>query len=119
MGPGSDGPRENESSHHAVLWGKLDMVIPLAAGTGEVGVGTQGRILAAHDGAARVLRPWRLWLAIPLKQREQGINHLEVSGSQSWELQPKGSAPVVHRAESGKRNNGSEGNQQDQCGPVL
>ena len=48
MGTGSDGPRENESSHHAVWWGKLDMVIPLAAGTGEVRVGTQGRSLPAH-----------------------------------------------------------------------
>lgn len=97
MGTGSDGPRENESSHHAVWWGKLDMVIPLAAGTGEVGMGTHGRSLPAHDGAAWVLRPWRLWLAILLQQRERGINtrllsssclahelsHLEVSRSQS------------------------------------
>ena len=50
----------------------MDMVIRLAAG--EVGVGTQGRSLTARDGAAWVLRPWRLWLAILLQQRERGIN---------------------------------------------
>lgn len=54
MGTGSDGQTGKENPHHTVRWSKLDMVTPLAAvavaGTGEMGVGTKGRSLAAHDG---------------------------------------------------------------------
>ena len=56
----------------------MDTVTPLAtvaaAGAGEVGMGTKGRGLPARDRAAWVLEPQRLWLAVPPKQREQGIN---------------------------------------------